>query len=423
MKNNKFYINQYVSFSVFLFLAIALIAPSGFSIGASLLMLGSIIFFQKNAFTILNTEDLLLIITFLFYFCVAINANFLHNEFIKEYDLPLRFLLIIPILILLRTHPPSPSYFWAGLAIGGILAGCFISWQAFSYPSIIRPGGHTNPIQYGNISFIIGVLCFIGVSWSFKQKYKTLWITFLLFSGCMAMIGSLLTRSRGSWIGLPLCLYLLYIHYKSLIHKYYMLASLMIIAIVIGIIIQIPQTQVKFRTKLAIQEAILYLHTRNADTSIGTRMEMWRNGWRAFMKKPFLGWGKNGFVQWETSEIKAGHISSFMQDKNHVYNEWLDAAVKRGLLGLISLLILYIVPLYLFIQRLRKHRKNAKYFSVQLYTMSGLLLILNYMGFGLSQVFLSHNIGVMMFIFLLSIIWSLVQTEEKGSTSNKNLLL
>ena len=397
----------YTSLAVFLFFAVSLIIPSGFSIGATALLLGAVVLLRRRVRLGLERDDRFLIAVLLFYFAVSVIMNLVHGEIIKEYDLPLRFLLAVPALLVLRAYPPSPRYFWAGLAVGGILAGLFAGWQNLFLLNI-RANGYTNAIQYGNISFIIGIFCLAGLGWAKVQTRANLWLGLLIVGAIMGMLGSMFTGSRGSWVGLPVCLYLVYRCYGGTVSKRYLAGLISALIVICAVIYLIPRTDVKARVQLAFTEAQDYVKTRNAESSVGTRMEMWRTGFLAAQERPLLGWGKAGFVVRETELIKEGKISPSMKDNNHVYNEWLDAIVKRGVPGLLVLLALYLVPLYLFAGYLR--RGSA---AQRPYALCGLMLIVCYIGFGFSQVFMAHNTGVMTLGFTLVILWGLLKAEER----------
>lgn len=397
--------NTFTSLAVFLYSAISLIVPSGFSVGAGLLVSGSIVLLGKRDVLSLSREDRRLMAVFFFYFLVSLGMNVLHGEIIREYDAPLRFLLAIPALMLLRVYPPSPAFFWAGLGVGGILAGLFAGWQNL-FVLHARAGGHTNPIQYGNISFIIGMSCLAGLGWAMLQKRAGCWIGLLSCGFVMGMLGSLFTGSRGSWVGLPFCLYILYRCYGAEFGRRTVWRGIAGIALTIMVVVAIPRTEVRARAALAVSESIAYLQTRNADSSLGARMEMWRTGFMAAAERPLLGWGKAGFVAWKSGAITAGRVDPLIAEYDHVHQEWLDALVKRGMPGLIALLVLYAVPLRLFSTSVGTAGKRARPYAI-----AGILLFVNYICFGFSQVFLSHNSGVMTLAFTTVILWGLLRAE------------
>jgi O-antigen ligase len=373
--------------------------------GAGLLVLGSLVLLKKRDFT-LSRDDRRLIAVFFFYFLVSVCMNLLHAESFREYDLPFRFLLAIPALLLLLAYPPSPVFFWAGLSVGAIVAGLFAGWQNLMLHDI-RAGGHTNPIQYGNVSSILGILCLAGLDWGRRQRKSVLWAVFLLSGFVLGMLGSMFTGSRGSWVGFPFCLVVLFRYYYADVGRRYIYAGIAFVVVAIAVAYAIPRTELQARTKLAINEGVTYLKIRNAETSIGTRIEMWRAGAMAAMERPLLGWGKNGFVAWEAAAIDAGRVHPFMRDNNHVYNEWLDAQVKRGVFGLIALLALYAVPIYMFVAHLKAAGERAKPYAI-----AGIMIFVNYIFFGFSQVFLTNNTGVMTLAFSTVILWALLRNEE-----------
>lgn len=101
-------------------------------------------------------------------------------------------------------------------------------------------------------------------------------------------------------------------------------------------------------------------------------------------------------------------IDPVIGEFTHLHNEYIDVSVKRGVLGLLSLLLLYLVPLRMFMRMLGEGQIRR-----QPYAAAGAVLCVSYMDFGLSQAFLSHNSGVMVLFFMMVIIWSLIRAAER----------
>ena len=129
----------YTSLAVFLFSAIALIIPSGFSVGASLLVLGSVVLLWQRTKPQLRRDDYLLMAAFAAYFFINTAVLLTQAALLREYDAPLRFLLALPALLLLLAYPPRAAAFWGGLAAGAVNAiaggGTF-----FSFPALLAVG-------------------------------------------------------------------------------------------------------------------------------------------------------------------------------------------------------------------------------------------------------------------------------------------
>ncbi|MGV8898269.1 MAG: O-antigen ligase family protein [Burkholderiaceae bacterium] len=400
----------YTSIAVFLFFAIALIIPSGFSVGALLLLVGSLVLLHKRGMVRLQRDEKLLISVLAFYFLASCLANGVHGAQIREYDSPMRFLLAIPVLFLLRAFPPMPYFFWSGLAAGAISSGLFAAWQFFLVGSM-RAEGFTNPIQFGNISILLGIFCLAGLGWAASQRRSVFWLSLLSGGIFLGLLGSLLSESRGSWISFPVALLVVYRCYGCVLNKRHVATSLAAIVLLFGALYVVPRSPMEARVKLAITEAQAYIRSGNSTTSVGARLEMWRTGLMLIPEHPWLGWGKEGYMKGAANLVETGKVRLVPGEHNHLHNEYLDTLVKRGLLGLIALLALYLIPLALFARRVRDKNK-----AVRPYAVAGVLLSVTYISFGLTQSFLTHNNGVMIFAFTLVIIWSLLSAQENSGT-------
>ncbi len=174
------------------------------------------------------------------------------------------------------------------------------------------------------------------------------------------------------------------------------------VAVALGGVYAAPQAGMHERMQDAVEETDGYFVTGNANTSVGARLEMWRTALILFPQQPILGWGKEGFLERKKAMITEGKVAAFTGDHTHSHNEYLDALVKRGLLGLFNVLTLYGVLLVVFCRRLVEGSPESRP-----YALAGVLLVISYIGFGLTQAFLTHNNGVMTLAFMLVILLSL----------------
>jgi O-antigen ligase len=195
-------------------------------------------------------------------------------------------------------------------------------------------------------------------------------------------------------------------HGGSLTRRH-MAACFATVLLLFGVLQALPSSQMEARIKLAVTETQDYFHSGTSTTSVGARFEMWRAGLLLIAERPWMGWGKTGYLQEQANLSQAGKMRPIMGQHNHLHNEYLDALVKRGLPGLVALLALYLVPLVLFARRVRDDNR-----AVRPYALAGVLLIVCYMAFGLTQAFLTHNNGVMMLAFMLAILWSLLRSGD-----------
>lgn len=400
----------YNSFAVFLLLAISLVIASGFSLGAAMLVLGAVVLFRPNARRArLERDDWLLMAVLAGYFGVHMVLNLAHQAPGREYDAPLRFLLAIPALLLLRAFPLQAAALWNGAAVGAIGAGLLSLWQWLAL-ALERPGGSTNPIQYGNISALLAMLAACALARAIQLRQSLPWKLLHAAGVLLGLAACLLSGSRGSWLALPFC---------ALVAGWLLLRAgqgrLMLklgtsALVTIALLALLPNSPLTARMRLAVTEADQYARSANADSSVGARLEMLRVGLQLAPQHLLLGWGKEGMMQAKAQMVRDGLASPSIQEHTHLHNEYVDALVKYGLPGLLTVTALFLVPLGLFAARLRRSASR----EVRLASAAGVMLMLSYLVFGLTQAFLTHNNGVMMLGFLIAILWSLSQQQPVG---------
>lgn len=405
-------VHGFTSISVFLMGALALVVPSGYSIGAVLLVLASAAVLVRSSYSLLFKD--LWIITVLVTYGAVVGGLSVIEYGSKGFDRPSRFLLAVPVLLLILRFPPRQAWLWSGLAFGAIGAGSWALWQKL-LDDIERVGGFLHPIQFGNLSMLMGVLCFAGLGWAVMQRYRAAWMTLLLLGALFGMLGSLMSGSRGGWIGLPVIGYVLYRGYASQLSAFVKIAALGAILVLVTTAYTLPQTSVQHRVQSAINDIHQYISGDERDTSLGLRFEMWRGASQLIVERPLLGWGELGYHNALIILGEEGEISPVAAQFDHAHNEFIDAFAKRGVVGLAVLLLLYIIPLKMFASGLLHSDLRIRALAV-----AGTLLPVAYIDFGLSQAFLTHNSGVMFYAFWLAVFWGSYSASCRKYINNVN---
>src|SRR5699024_10328143 len=138
-----------------------------------------------------------------------------HGESSHYFDKPVGFLLAPFGLLLLISFRPCVHAWWAGVAVGAISSGRGSMEQRF-YLHMHRADGHTNAIQYGNLSMLLGLWCWGGLMWARRRvRHRPLWVLFLAAGALLGITASLLSGSRGGWVGLPLVILVFYRAYSD----------------------------------------------------------------------------------------------------------------------------------------------------------------------------------------------------------------
>lgn len=221
-------------------------------------------------------------------------------------------------------------------------------------------------------------------------------------------------QSRG-WVGFPIVLLVLYRAYGAGFSPKLKVAA--ISAVLIGgvAVYAVPQLGVQSRVHQAFNDVSLYISGESRSTSVGSRFEMWRGATLLIQEKPLIGWGSNGYEQAMAALGEEGVIDQEAASYGHAHNEFIDAFAKRGLIGLFVLLALYIIPMRLFARQI-----GADNLAIRSIATAGVLLPVTYIDFGLSQAFLTHNSGVMMYAFLLASFWGVYANLTREASHTKS---
>lgn len=397
--------NYYSSISAFLFFSLGLFIHDGFLLGSVLLFLAGIPFlFKKSTYKSLNRKDLILIGSLLFFSGIWIINTAYFSLPLRAYDDPVRFIAAITALLFLLRHQPKESFVWAGICVGALAIGGLAFWEKIQLQSL-RVNGHTNAIQFGNLAILFGILCLIGIGWASHQtRFKKTWIIFLTFGFICGVCASALSGSRGGWLGFALIIMYITAHFKGILSKKTIVAILFFIPTLVISLYLSPHTQIQNRIDQIWADLHLYSQG-TTQTSIGTRIELWRGSIEMIQEKPIWGWGEAGYKEKLQELITNGAIKPAIL--SHSHNDFLNVLSHRGIVGGISLLLLYIAPIILF-YRSEKNLFNNTQIPL---AITGPVIAISYIDFGLTQSFFAHNNGVMFFAFSIVILYSTLKRK------------
>lgn len=312
-------------------------------------------------------------------------------------DRPAKYLLALPCIFYLMRFAPRSAWLWPGIALGASGSGLLGLYQTWVL-GLPRASGFTNAIQYGNLSLLLALMSGLLLTAQY-QRWARWQRAALLAAVVLGGAASVLSRSRGGWLALllllPLCVWLL-VHGTGQRRLYWGLCALALLAAALA---QLPAVDQRLRQ--ARQELHNYQQDGDGHSSVGQRLAHWRLAWQMGRDRPLTGWGRAGYVQEKARRVAAGLADPVVLDFEHAHNEMLDLFAKRGVFGVLLLLLFYGVPLALFWPTAARvggaGRTDPESLSL---CLLGLLLPLSYIGFGLTQVFLAHNSGNMFYLFM-----------------------
>lgn len=336
---------------------------------------------------------------------------------------PSRYLLAVMCLPLAFAFPPQGRFLLlgiaAGAATGGLRALFDVHVQGYDRAWIDSATRSSGAIQYGNLSGLFGLMCW--VQWAvFSGRWH--WARQLMMAACtlLGLLGSLLSQTRGGWLALALCMLPLSWFLVRYLWGRRMLVGTVGSLVLVLLLCWHQATQLEQRWEQAQSEISLYLANGNAETSVGQRLDHWQLAWNMGLDRPLGGWGEAGYQQEKRHRVAAGLAHPIVLEFGHAHNEWLDMFAKRGLLGLGGLLLFYSVPLVLFWPT--RARVQLPDGVVNLHALClrliGVLFPLGYGGFGLTQVFLAHYNGLMVYLFMVLLALAALERHARA-TLNK----
>ena len=81
--------------------------------------------------------------------------------------------------------------------------------------------------------------------------------------------------------------------------------------------------------------------------TFGTRMELWKTGWKIFLENPVTGVGVGGFKVMARENSERYQVNEIVHHFKYVHNQYIAALATRGIPGLILFLLFLTLPLYI----------------------------------------------------------------------------
>jgi len=368
---------------------------------------GISLFSSTEKLPLKENEKLILLAVGFYVFVYAANIYILDSSII-ELGYTARFIMLLPVFFYARKQNVSAPMVLYGIFLGSLACFMIAMYQVFLL-EMPRAKGITGPIAFGGISITLGIMCISAVVFSQSNKFTIFMILGFIFGS----IASILSGSRGAWLALLSCfVYFIWSNPIPLSVRHRIIVSLIFVLTILACY-QIPDIQL--RVDYAIQSIDAYFNQNIVTTSSGLRLETWKAGLIVFSENPVFGIGEGNFTAAITNLANTGEIAPLLPTLiAHIHNEYLSAAMHRGVFGLLSLLILFLFPLWVFKQGLLASNGTPKILLI-----SGIMLILCSMTISLSDVFFQHHNQTLFFVTYLYLFFGLVSSERSSRATAK----
>lgn len=399
--SNRSSLNDWITLGVFLLGAISLSVPSGYSYATVILVLGSIVYLVKNGLGPMSWESKLLGASMLLYAVYWMTESGLRGAGLRAWDEPSRFLFALLVLLAISTGASVRSWgVWLGIAIGALSAALLASWQFFlqDLPRVI---GFVGADHFGSLAITLGLLSGLGFIRAIALRLAWLHAFLCLLGVFAGLYAALLSGTRASWGAAAVVAVLLIFLFSRCINGKRALLAAGGGVVCIGIIWLGFDIATTGRITQLVHETRNYFGSGDYEGSISIRFDIWRVAFALFLEKPFLGWGQVAYSEQMFQAGEQGIVSPFVAEtgSGHAHNQILDALVKRGVIGAAVLIVVYLVPMVLFLRALLKSPDN----DVLMLAAAGFTVVVANLMYGVAHNPLASHSGVVMYAFWIAI--------------------
>lgn len=246
------------------------------------------------------------------------------------------------------------------------------------------------------------------------KKFNKLEIILIVISILFLSFALAMSGGRSAWISVPFIFGIPFL-LSNLSVK---LKLSFLIFSVIGIIFILQMPYVHKRVSLVSEEITEYLisedtvDTVRSSTSIGLRFELWRAAWEVFIQNPVIGAGTGNFRS-NMQKLELGATERFHHDielHRNPHSLYFKSLAERGVLGLISTLVILLLPGLFFL----KYACKSKSIEKRSIAVSGGLVVIVFSLGGLTIGSLHKTELSIFYIFFISLFFGMLLSKEEN---------
>ncbi|MGB3433826.1 O-antigen ligase family protein [Achromobacter sp.] len=331
----------------------------------------------------------------------------------SELEKLLRFALALPVLWLLLRAPQHWLKHIQWSILIGALAGSamlIVTMTLWGREAVVEIGGRYNAVAFANMTLMFGMMSLLSIKWGPSKPWPHFATGLKVLAFGMSVWATWLSQTRSSWMLLPILalVFLLGLRGWSRRHKAYCALAVSVALVVSAAGLWHFSSRMQ-AVKTDLQD---FTTSTDRDSSLGIRLQLWRASIEMFKKSPVVGVGPSNFRK-ELAELeKRGVVSrEVVEGYGEPHNDLLAALSGYGLLGLLSILALYLVPAYVFLRRLASDDR-----VIRVGAQLGLLFCLGYCAFSLTEMMFRNMRSVPTYSLIVVALIALTTPRSSVST-------
>ena len=226
------------------------------------------------------------------------------------------------------------------------------------------------------------------------------------------MYMSIQSGERGGWLAMPVLLLIwVAVHSKE---KLWLKLGIAIPVILGAVWLSYSMLAgVHTRIDAIFSDITQYAHG-NKDTSVGVRFQLYLAAIHLFAEHPIFGIGPDEFRQAMPALTASGMLTPLggLMGTAEVHNEILLKCAETGVFGLLSILSVYLVPIFIF----RRSTKSTVP-SIRVASFMGICLVIGFFIFGLTVEIFNLKMTATFFAFTLAVLMAAATHHEAPDTS------
>lgn len=326
--------------------------------------------------------------------------NSLH---INLMDGPLRpFLAIIIFIYLLTKNIDFVRTLEWSAPLSLIILGAFLFVHPYEFVNIPSERFGTtavDPLTLGQYSTLLGFICLFTFNLYGNDK-PTLQLLKLI--GILVAVWiSIGTASRSGWVAVPFLLLIWVVKVQRVRQPHQLILALAGLG-ALGVMVYGFMPVVHERISQAVTEYVAYFHGGAHDTAAGIRLSMLRAAGTLFWSQPWTGYGDAHYPAFSSIPAIAPFntpVLEFTMVNSGVHNEIMQSALRSGIFGLVSSILMFVVPAVVFYRGC-----DSTIPSVRAAGLVGLCYIVAVFCFGLSTETFNLKYTVSFYALMVSVL-------------------
>lgn len=351
----------------------------------------------KSALSPLHRQEKIVLAGMAVFFVAYLLPAATHSFDVNALEVEIRYLLFIPVYLMVRELESSQQWFLVGVVLGAICIFVYGMYELYILRSAedryFISGAYMHH-YYGSIAVVTAFLALMSQH-SLPRRLR--WLCVIAF--VLALISAILSGSRGSYVTALLAAVM-----WAALRLNTRVFILFVVALgLLGISLYSSSSTVNYQIGRAVDDVIYYFTLDDFSAiphekrSASSRLELWELSVRLIRDHPWLGIGRGNFKDHARRLMTEAQREDIMLDHSHPHNAFLQVLISKGIVGAGAFCLMFFYPFYVFLKDYRASPATA---------LPGVMLMVTFLAYGLTEIPFIKNNGTAVYLLFLAVLFS-----------------